>query len=94
MRLVELDVYTELSRNSIRVQAQHLHVISEGGQDRHRLSVYGLEFEVVVLRPTPRPFRPRMMQSSEFPAGKLEEEPKPVPHSVARAGGLRALPVR
>lgn len=80
MRLVELDVYTELSRNSVRVQAQPLHVISEGGQDHHRLSVDGLEFEVA-LRPTPRPFRPRMMRSSEFPSGKLEEESKPVPFS-------------
>lgn len=78
MRLVDLVVDTDVSRSTIRVQAKHLHVVSGDGFDRHRVSVYGLEFEVVVVRPAARPFRPRMMQSTEFPTGKLEEEPRPV----------------
>lgn len=78
MRLVDLVVDTDVSRSRIRVQAEHLHVVSGDGFDCHRVSVYGLEFEVVVMRPVPRPFRPRMMQSTEFPTGKLEEEPRPV----------------
>ncbi|GAA5501022.1 hypothetical protein Dxin01_00753 [Deinococcus xinjiangensis] len=72
MRL-EVKVYPEFGQ-PIVVEAEHLSVEVVRGGEVHRLHIFGQEYEAFVPRQEPKPFKPRMMQSSEYPSGRLEEQ--------------------
>ena len=74
MRLV-VRVFPEFGP-AIELDAEHLSVEVVQQGELHRLCIFGEEYESLVVRVTPKPFQPRMMQSSEFPHGRLTEEPK------------------
>lgn len=44
-------------------------------QDVHTVEIYGEQYAIAVARPVQRVSAPRMMQSREYPHGRVEQTP-------------------